>query len=448
MNFYRTLFMVALPIILQNFLTSFVNMLDTVMVGQLGAVEIAAVGLGNQIFFIMNTALFGVVSGGSIFIAQFWGKRDIPALRQVMGITVTLSACVALLFAAAAGFFPEACLSMYTKDAAVIAMGAEYLRTVAASYLLIGIGFAFAHAERSTGHVRLPMAATAVSVGINALCNMLLIFGLSIQGTAVIPAMGVRGAALATVISRFVECSILVGAPVFRRYEIIGKFHDYILTNPRFLVKYAAICLPVLVNETLWGFGISMQNSIFAHIGTDVVAAFHIRGTIDNLVWVFCIGTGNAAAIIIGRKIGEAQYDEARSFARRMCVFMALCGAGLALLVVPLSMLLPLFFHVSPQILQMAARMLYLTALFYPFCAFNMCMIVGVCRSGGDTLCATLMDVGCMWLVSLPAGAVAAQWLHAPYWAVYLCIGSENILKAAAGLLRLRSGRWLHNVTE
>ena len=176
MDFYRTVFKIALPIIMQNFLTSFVNMIDTVMVGQLGAVEIAAVGLGNQIFFVMNTVMFGVVSGGSIFMSQFWGKKDISRLRQTMGITVALAFAVSMLFTVLAAFFPEKCLSVYTSDVSVILHGASYLRVVSPCYFFFGISMALGHALRSTEHVNLPMTATGISVLVNAAGNAAFIF--------------------------------------------------------------------------------------------------------------------------------------------------------------------------------------------------------------------------------------------------------------------------------
>ena len=235
MDFYRTVFKIALPIIMQNFLTSFVNMIDTVMVGQLGAVEIAAVGLGNQIFFVMNTVMFGVVSGGSIFMSQFWGKKDISRLRQTMGITVALAFAVSMLFTVLAAFFPEKCLSVYTSDVSVILHGASYLRVVSPCYFFFGISMALGHALRSTEHVNLPMTATGISVLVNAAGNAAFIFGVSIGGTQIIPAMGIRGAAAATVFSRIVETVILTAVPVIKKYEIIGKLRGYLLTDFSFL---------------------------------------------------------------------------------------------------------------------------------------------------------------------------------------------------------------------
>lgn len=448
MNFLKTLFVIALPIILQNFFSSFVNMLDTIMVGQLGSIDIAAVGLANQIFFVLNIVLFGTVSGGSIFMTQFWGKKDIQGIHRTMGITLIMSFFVSLVFFSVAFFAPGFCLSLYTKDYEVIKRGAEYLRCVAPSYFFFGIGFAFAHAERSIERVKIPMVATTTSVLINAVLNYFLIFGIKIGGNQIIPAMGIIGAAIATNIARFIEFLILIIIPYARHYEIAAKFSQYFKSQPGFLAKYVRICLPVLINESLWGIGQSIQNSIYAHAGTDIIAAFNIQSTISNLIWTFFIGCGNACAIIIGKKIGEGMYDEAKKLAKKITFFMIGCATCAGIFLFPLSMCLKYFFKVEPEVIHMAQVFLWIAICLYPLWSIGMSMVVGVCRSGGDTIFALIIDVGFMWMVSLPLGFCAVYFWHLPFWAIYLCVHTEDFLKATFGLIRLFSGKWLKNVTE
>ena len=196
-HFSRTLLTIALPIILQNLMQSLVNMLDTIMVGQLGAVAIAAVGLGNQIFFLLNMILFGISSGAAIFVAQYWGKRDIAGVRRTLGLALTLAVVVATLFMLAAMIAPYFLIGLYSNDPLVIQEGGKYLQLVAISYPITAISFVYAQAFRSTEHVRLPMVATLISLTANAILNYLLIFGIGF-----FPAMGVQGAAVATVVSR------------------------------------------------------------------------------------------------------------------------------------------------------------------------------------------------------------------------------------------------------
>lgn len=447
MGFLTLLFKIALPIILQNFLSSFVNMLDTVMVGQLGSTDIAAVGLGNQIFWVMSIVLFGIVSGGSIFIAQYWGKKDLDGVCRTMGIILTAAFVVTVLFFCGAFFAPEICISIYSKDPEVIRRGSIYLRWVSPSYLFTGLSIAVGHALRSTERVKLPMVATVVSVILNGTLNFVLIFGIKVGETVVIPSLGIVGAAVATVIARVVECAICLIFPYIRKYEIAVNPVRFFKFQSSFLSKYVKICIPVLLNETLWGVGTSLQNSIFGHAGTSVVAAYNIDSSIFGLVWTFFIGCGNAAAILIGKKIGEGEHKEAISLANRLTAFMIASGAALGLLLWPLSCLLGFLFKVEPEVIHMAKVFLRITAFLFPLWSINMITVVGVCRSGGDTIYALIMDVGFMWVLSLPLGFCAVNFWHLPYWGILLCIQSESIFKSAMGLLRLPGGKWLHDVT-
>ena len=449
MNFLSTLFTIAVPIILQNFLSSFVNMLDTIMVGQLGSVDIAAVGLGNQIFFIMNITMFGIVSGGSIFMTQFWGKKDLNGVHRTMGITITASAVISVLFFCAATFAPEFCLRIYSKDNVVIEHGAAYLRAVAPSYIFTGLGFSISHALRSTERVKLPMVSTAISVIVNGIFNYILIFGIRTGSVELIPAMGVIGAAFATTIARIVEFMILLIVPYKKGYEIAVPPRRYFSKHEvGFIPRYIKICVPVLLSEAMWAIGISLQSSIYAHAGTKIIAAFNITSTISNLVWTFFIGCGNAAAIILGKKIGEEKIDEARHLSKRLTGFMAGAAAVLGLLLIPLAFMLKYFFKVEPEVIRMAQVFLFITVILYPIYATNMNIIVGVCRSGGDTMYGLFLDNGFMWLLALPLGFCAINFWHLPFWGIFLCIHTEDICKCVMGLLRLHSGKWLHDLTS
>lgn len=448
MGFFSTLFNIALPIIAQNFLGSFVNMLDNIMVGQLGKIDIAAVGLANQIFFIMQVMMFGVVSGGSIFITQYWGKKDLPGVHRTVGITIIFVTIVSLIFTSAALFAPEFCLRIYTSDEQVIQRGSLYIRYVAPSYILTGISFAFANACRSTEHVRLPMVITAISVIVNGIMNYFLIFGLAFGSVSIFPCLGIVGAALATDIARIVECVLIIFFSYSRKYEFAVSLKKFFTPQKGFFAKFLIIVIPVLFNESLWGVGASLHNSIFGHSGTDIVAAFNITNTTSNLIWTFFMGCGNATAIILGKMIGEGKHEQARALGKRYARFLGFSGFVLGLLLIPLALLLPVFYKVGPEVIHIAQVFMYLTLLFYPLNAMNMFFAVGLCRSGGDTVYALIMDTGFMWLVSIPLGYLAVLYLHLPFWAVFLCVHTEDIFKWILGFIRLESGKWLHDVTE
>lgn len=445
-GFYKTLFSLAVPITLQNLMQVFVNMLDTIMVGQLGAAEIAAVGLGNQIYFILTMILFGTSSGGAIFISQFWGKRDIGGIQKTLGIMLGFSIFVSIIFTAAALFAPTFLIGLYSKDSVVIFYGAKYLRYVAISYIFLAITFPLEFAFKSTSHAYLPMICTAISIILNAVFNYIFIFGLETDFFTVAP-MGVTGAAIGTVISRAVGTTVLLLYSYLKKFEILGSFKNYFSFSKKFVLKYISVALPVLLNETAWGMGITFQNSIFAHKGTDAIAAFNITGTISQLTWVFFIGTGNAAGIILGKKIGSGNFEEAKLYTYRFAWFLPACAAVIGLFLFPLSATLPYIFNVENSILMQAKKMLTELICFYPFNAFCMFFIVGFCRAGGDTKYAAFHDIFWMWCVAIPAGYIAAFVFHLPASFIYLCLLSEGLLKTFAGLLRLKSGKWLRDIT-
>ena len=449
-KFYPTLFKTAVPIILQNLMQTFVNMLDTIMIGQLGSNEIAAVGLGNQVFFMLNMILFGISSGGSIFIAQYFGRKNVEGIRRSTGIMLVFSAAAALVFSAGAVFFPSALMRFYSSDASVIALGEKYLRIAGFSYILIALSFPFQLAFRSTNHVILPTLATAVALVMNISLNWLLIFGFSFSfcGFSIsINAMGVQGAALATVISRLAEFVILVTASYRRKYEPCGTFRELFSFSKSSLAGFLKVAFPVMINEALWGFGITLQNSVFSHAGTDIIAAFNITGTISQLTWVFFIGVGNAAGIILGHKIGEGNQPLAKSYAKRFAWFMPLTAVFIGAFLFPLSRLLPFFFKVEPGIIHLAQQMLFVLMCFYPVNAFNMFFIVGMCRAGGDTIYAAVNDIGWMYLVALPLACVAAFVFKMPGWVIYIAANTEQVLKAGSGIVRLHNGKWCKSVT-
>ena len=440
-QFYRNLFTLAIPIMLQNLINSLVNLLDTIMIGRLGTVEIAAVGLGNQIFFLYQLVLFGICSGGSIFTAQFWGRGDIGGIKKNMGFCLSLNLGVALLFSVIVGLFPGKLIGLYSRDEAVIRAGASYLGIITFSLIPFAINFAFTITLRSVEKVKIAFVSTIIALSINAVLNYLFIFG-----AGPVPAMGVRGAALATVISRIVEVFILVTVSYTKKYVLAGSLRELFSFNRNYVIQFLRITFPVIINETLWSVGITMQNAIFARTSTDAIAAFNITGTVSVLTWVLFMGLGNGVAVLIGKKIGERDEKTARDYASRITRFVPLLAVGSAMILFPISRLIPFVFNVNPGTLYDASQMFIILCCAYPFRAFNLTMIVGICRAGGDTVFCAFYDLGVMWLVTLPLAALAAFVIGTPVWLIYLCVIAEDPLKAIVGMLRLRSGKWLHTV--
>ncbi len=441
-QFYSSLFVIAIPIMVQNLVSAFVNMVGTVMIGRLGTAEIAAVGLGTQVFFLLNMILFGVCSGASVFTAQYWGKGNIKGIRKTTGLCLSLAVSIAAVFTLVCALAPKTVIGLYSKDQQVIEIGAKYLRCASGSFIPFAVSFVFTIIMRSTERVRLSLAVTFVSLALNVALGALLIFGVG-----PFPRLGVTGAALATVIARVVEMTLLFAISYARGYPHAGSLKELFSVDRAFTARFAIIAFPVMVNETLWALGITMQSVIFARAETDAIAAFNIVTTLSSMVWFFFIGLGNGAAVVIGKKIGEGDERAARDYASRITRFGPLMAALCALLLVPSSWLLPYAFNADARVFSLATSMLCILAFAYPARAFNMSMVVGVCRAGGDTVFCVFYDLFFMWVVALPLAALATFAFHAPIWVAYLCLLSEEPLKMLIGIRRLKSGKWLNNVT-
>ena len=413
------------------------------MVGQLGSVEIAAVGLGNQIYMLLNMVLFGISSGGAIFIAQFWGKKENSGIWKMEGVMFSFSMVIALIFTFASVFFPKFLIGLYSKDFQVIEIGARYLRIVAFSFPFFAMSFAFSMALRSTEHVKLPMVATMISLVLNAILNYLLIFGIGF-----FPSLGIVGAAIATCISRIVECFILFIVAYSKKYEVASSVKNLFSFTFFEVRKFIKIAFPVIINEAIWGLGTSMHSLIMGRTSTEAISAFNITGTISQITWVFFIGVGNAAGIIIGKKIGEGNESEARKYANTLSWFMPVMAFFIGLLLIPISKFLPFMFNVEANILVQAKMMLMILMCCYPLNAFNMCWVVGICRAGGDTVFAAIIDVCFMWIIAIPLAACVAYFTNVQPYIIYICLLSEQIFKAIVGFYRIKSGKWLHNVVE
>lgn len=440
-NFLASLFFITVPIIMQNFLNSFVNILDTIMIGQLGTVEIAAVGLGNQLFFLLNLVLYGTVSGGMVFTAQFWGKKDLNGLRKTFGLSLCTAVFISSLFTIVCISMPEQILLLYSDDLVVIKKGAEYLKTLAFSFIPFSISLIFVFTLRAIEQLKPAVFATVISLFVNLILNGILIFGL-----LGFPALGVKGAAIATVVSRIIELIVFIIITKKKKLPILGLPGNQYGFSRKFIFSFFLIVLPVILNESIWSLGITFHHKIFAGLNTFSYAAFSITNTVSQLTWVVFIGLGNGAGILIGKKIGEGKYVEAESYASKIAFFSPFIAIFVGFLLVPISFLIPYIFKVEYEVYIQARAFFIILAVCYPIKAFNMCMIIGVIRAGGDTKFGVIYDTLFMWIISIPLSFYLSVYTTAPVWFIYLCLFADEPIKFFIGLWRLKSGKWLNTV--
>jgi putative MATE family efflux protein len=433
---------IALPIIVQQLMFSGLNMLGVIFVGQKGDAAVAAVGLAGQIAFLLNLVHFGIISGAAMFTAQFWGKQDIPSLRRVLGLCLMLAISASLIFFLLAQLFPSQILRIYSRDAAVIELGASYIRTFSWTFLFFAITFSYALVMRSTGNVKLP---TAVSVGallISTFLSYSLIFG-----RFGLPELGIRGAAVAAVIARFLECITLLTITYVTKSPVAASFRELTGFDRVFFGRVIQPMLPVILNELFWSLGITTYNIIYGRLGTQSYAAMNIVSTIEQVAFVIFIGVSNATSVLVGNRIGAGKEDEAFVYAGRS-IGIGIAGGlflGLALQLVKMPVLS--LYKVSPEVIQNASLILNLVSLFLWVRVNNMTIVVGILRAGGDTRFSLFLDGIIIWIVGVPMAYLGAFVLHLPVHLVYLCAMSEEATKWVLGIRRYLSRKWIHNLT-
>lgn len=442
-EFYQTLISLVIPITLQTLISSSLNMIDNLMIGKLGEIAIASVGLVNQYFFVFTLCLSGFNAGASIFISQYWGRRDVNNIRKMLGLDMILCIITSLVFAIPAIIVPEAIIKIFTSDPQVIALGVEYIRIIAVTFVLTSVTQVFATALRSIGIARPSMIASLIGVLTNAFLNWVLIFG-----NLGAPALGVAGAAIATSIARLVEMIIVIYAAYKSNDVIPAEFREYFDFDTSYIKSYFQVSAAVITNEVVWSLGLTVYSIIYAKIGIREIASMQIATTINNLFTVLGQGIANSASIVVGNSIGAGDEDKALDYASRLSILTPIVGvvSGLALWIAAPAVLS--LFNIESLTAQMTIDVLRIMALFAPLKFFNVLMIVGVFRGGGDTKYSTLVQLGTIWFYAIPAGYIAAVILKQPLEVVFAVITSEEIIKFIFEAKRLKSGKWINNVLD
>lgn len=440
-EFFKTFWKLAVPIAAQNLIASTLNMVDTIMVGRLGETEIAAVGLANQFFFLLNLLLFGIVSGSAIYTAQFWGKGDIPNVRRVLGLSLILGVSAASIFTLVGVMVPSKVISIYSADPKVIELGSQFLRVVSLSYIVTAITFAFSFALRSTGQARIPMLNSALALAVNTLLNVVLIFGMF-----GLPAMGVRGSATATVIARFIEVTVLLSIVYFTKHPIAAKLHELFDLSRDFIMRFLRTTIPVILNEAFWSLGVTMYSVAYGRMGTQVAASISIASTVERIAMVLFIGMGNACAVIVGNQIGSNNESKAFDYAKRFLVTGPILGVFMGAAVIFSSKSILSVYNVPEEVLTSAARVLFVIALMMPIKIYNMIMIVGVLRSGGDTKFSLIIDTAGVWLIAVPLAFLGGLVWKLPVHIVYSLIVIEEVFKFVFGVQRFVTKKWINNL--
>jgi len=444
-DFSRKMLRIALPIALQNLVAASAHIVDAMMVAGLkdNGASYAAVTQAGRYSFLFQLFLFGAASGTSIFISQFWGKKDKAGIHKVMSLCLRIALGLALLFCLGAAFLPRQIMSLFLEAGPSRELAIQYLSIVGFSYLLSGIDIVYSNTLRATGKPAVAMAGGIAAILTNTILNYLLIYG-----RFGFPALGVKGAAVGTVAAAAVSLLINMGYTYLKKQPGAILPSQMRMPERQFSADYIKRVLPVVINEGLWSLGMTAYSVFHGMRGDDAVNAIGVYGNIDQLMTVMIFGVVNAAAILIGNRIGAGDRDGAMLTARRM-LFATECVSIFTsvILLIFRYPILSLFSNLSPRTLEDAATIILIAACVMPFRHFNSLNIVGVLRAGGDTIFSLAMDGGAIWVIGVPSVAIATLVFDLPITGIYAAAFIEEFFKICVGLPRFISGKWINNLT-
>ncbi|MDY6313820.1 MAG: MATE family efflux transporter [Clostridia bacterium] len=447
-RFWKVALTLALPIAMQNLLTSSFTLVDTIMVGQLGDVALSSVGMAGQLSWLLNVFLFGICSGASIFISQFWGVFDTVNIKKTIGLA-TISACIiSSVFLMLGIFVPEKIIRIFNSEPIIISTGVRYLRTVAWSYPAVVLNLVLSAALRAVERVRIPLATALITTVTNIFLDYAMIFG-----KFGFPEMGIEGAAWATVIAAW-TAPVFIAVSAFATKNILyGKPKEYLSFTKSFAVEFYKKATPVIFNEMIWGSAMMVFNIIFANIGYEEYAAFTICKTFENMMFVFFAGLCNSCAIMVGKSVGSGKLDEAKLNARRFMVMTPLLGIVLGFLVIIFREQLVSLFNMSNNISDVTFRtatgILILYAIELPVRNIPYMQICGIFRPGGETVRGFRYDFCGTWLISMPMTLFAAYVLKLPFvFVVAFMYVFDDYPKTIMCLKYFFSDKWIKPVTS
>lgn len=448
-KFYRMVLLVAVPIMVQNGITNFVGLLDNVMVGQVGTEQMSGVAIVNQLLFVYNLCMFGGLAGAGIFGAQFYGQGNQEGVRDTFRFKIWTGIAITLIGFLALGAFGDRLIVSYLSGEAnqenvitALFYGKQYLHIMMAGLIPFCVTQIYTSTLRETGETVLPMKAGVAAVLVNLLFNYILIFG-----KFGAPAMGVAGAAIATVLSRFVECAIVV-AWTHRHRErnpyVTGLYRS--LKVPAGLAwRIFVKGMPLLANETLWAAGMAVLLQCYSVRGLNVVAGMNICNTIANLFNISFIALGDSVAIIVGQLLGAGKMEEAKDTDTKMIAFSVTVCVALGLLMALIAPYFPQIYNTNAQVKELAKQFILIAAVFMPQNAL-MHAAYFTLRSGGKTVVTFLFDSAFVWVVSIPLAFVLSRYTALPAALIYFCCQGIEIVKCVIGIVLVKKGVWLQNI--
>lgn len=429
----------ALPIALQQFMTALVGACDAIMLGKLSQDAMSAVSLATQVTFVFNLFMFAFMAGENMFVAQYYGKGDYTGISQVFSLVTKICGCIAVIFLAGTLFFPEQLMRILTNEETLIVLGSEYLRVIGISYVFSGIAQTFLAIMKNCGAVNMSTLINGVMVILNIALNAVFIFGLS-----GFPKMGIKGAALATVLATVVQFLWSVGYVLCRIRAVKFSLRS---CEKKLFGRFWQKTVPLLINNLAWGIGFSMYSVIMGHLGTDAVAANGIANISKNLVVCFCLGLGNAGSIIVGNRLGADRLQEAKEVGETLTKTAIIAGIVSGLVLVALSPFITKMVDLTPTARGYLQKMLLISSYYIAGKSVNCMTIGGIFAAGGDSKFGMLCDSVTLWCIIVPLGCICAFILKLPVMVVYFVLNLDEIIKLPVVYKHYKKYKWIKNLT-
>lgn len=429
----------ALPIALQQFMTALVGACDAIMLGKLSQDAMSAVSLATQVTFVFNLFMFAFMAGENMFVAQYYGKGDYTGISQVFSLVTKICGCIAVVFLAGTLFFPEQLMRILTNEETLIVLGSEYLRVIGISYVFSGIAQIFLAIMKNCGAVNMSTLINGVMVILNIALNAVFIFGLS-----GFPKMGIKGAALATVLATVVQFLWSVGYVLCRIRAVKFSLRS---CEKKLFGRFWQKTVPLLINNLAWGIGFSMYSVIMGHLGTDAVAANGIANISKNLVVCFCLGLGNAGSIIVGNRLGADRLQEAKEVGETLTKTAIIAGIVSGLVLIALSPFITKMVDLTPIARGYLQKMLLISSYYIAGKSVNCMTIGGIFAAGGDSKFGMLCDSVTLWCITVPLGCICAFILKLPVMVVYFVLNLDEIIKLPVVYKHYKKYKWIKNLT-
>ena len=429
----------ALPIALQQFMTALVGACDAIMLGKLSQDAMSAVSLATQVTFVFNLFMFAFMAGENMFVAQYYGKGDYTGISQVFSLVTKICGCIAVIFLAGTLFFPEQLMRILTNEETLIVLGSEYLRVIGISYVFSGIAQTFLAIMKNCGAVNMSTLINGVMVILNIALNAVFIFGLS-----GFPKMGIKGAALATVLATVVQFLWSVGYVLGRIRAVKFSLRS---CEKKLFGRFWQKTVPLLINNLAWGIGFSMYSVIMGHLGTDAVAANGIANISKNLVVCFCLGLGNAGSIIVGNRLGADRLQEAKEVGETLTKTAIIAGIVSGLVLIALSPFITKMVDLTPTARGYLQKMLLISSYYIAGKSVNCMTIGGIFAAGGDSKFGMLCDSVTLWCIIVPLGCICAFILKLPVMVVYFVLNLDEIIKLPVVYKHYKKYKWIKNLT-